>query len=572
MERLTDAAGVRLGGASALLADAVLPQIDRARALIDENPNSETFGCADRGYWYYRTLTNFPGATWQQLMLALACVYRTDHPANLHFSNPDTAKLVGAVVGFWARAQHRDGAFDEWYRNERSYCPTAITGAGAALTLFLMGEDLAPSTREVATRALERACHWLEPRYNTEVMNQNLAAAVALQGLARLRPGSRWESVARAKLDRIRRDQTEEGWFPEYGGMDFGYSTLALDLLAACGLLGASQVVDDMARSLCRFLNDVRGAGFGVPGRLGSRGTSHAFPFGAIHFAAHDANAAAIAENQLTGLGRQAVPCPAGVDDRYFAYFYLPQFALALYRSSGTNASIEPTVAATGKRVYVQSGVIVFRYSDWSLAVSRRLGAAAAIETRTDPPLYHLGYEVQTESGKRYSSAVLEGSSQPLPPVAGEVIETVCRFRAASSGLPLRRLMIPFQMAIVLLVSSGIAATFQALIKRRMIAPSDALPLELQRRVEVNANGVRVQDRLLPRPGLGRLSSIKPAGVVSMHSPSARQDPARLALASSAVLARACDQLNRGQQVSLQWSWQPNNVEPAIVLEEQGSA
>lgn len=569
MERLTDTPAVGLDGASAVLAEAVLPQLDRASALIDRNPSSQTFGCADRDYWYYRTLTNFPGATWQQLMLALACVYRTEHPANPHHLNRDTASLVGAVLSFWARSQHRDGAFDEWYLNERSYCPAAITGAGAALTLFLMGDDLPRATRDLATAALERTARWLEPRYNADVMNQNLAAAAALQGLARLLPGSRWEGVARAKLERARRDQTPEGWFPEYGGMDFGYSTLALDLLAACSLLGSGPLADDMAGSLCRFLVEIRGAGFAAPGRLGSRGTSHAFPFGAIHFAASDANAAALAQSQLMGMTRRLAPRPENVDDRYFAYFYLPQFALALNRARAINVPIAPSPEPGGKSAFAASGLAVFRRGDWSVAVSRRLGAAAAVQTRNGPPVYHLGFEVRTQRGKRYASAAWEPGAQALPAVDGDVIDRVSRFRAVSSALPLRRLMIPFQLAIQVLVSSALAAAFQALVKRRMIAPQDALALRQERRIEVSADEVRIRDRLVPESGLGMLASIEPATVISMHSPSARQDPAQATHAPVAVLERARDLLNRGQPATLCWRWQASTAMATFALEDQ---
>src|ERR1700676_3468000 len=109
--RSTDVTRPRADSVVALLADLVVPQAERARALIDDNRVSATFGCADRAYWYYRTLTNFPGATWQQVMLGFAALYRTPHPSNPHYLNPATAELAGAALTWWAGVQHRDGAF-----------------------------------------------------------------------------------------------------------------------------------------------------------------------------------------------------------------------------------------------------------------------------------------------------------------------------------------------------------------------------------------------------------------------------------------------------------------------------
>jgi hypothetical protein len=549
--RLTDAAPPPQDTAVTLLADVVLGQIDRARALIDDNRISATFGCADRAYWYYRTLTNFPGATWQQLMLAFACLYRTAHPSNPHYLSPHTAELAGALLRFWAKSQHRDGSFDEWYLNERSYCPTAITSAGAALTLHLMGTALPSKASTAGIAALERAGHWLEPRYNVEVMNQNLAAAVALQGLARLLPGSRWEKVAAAKLDRIRGDQTSEGWFPEYGGMDFGYSTLALDLLAACRMLGSGPAVDKMTRGLCRFLVEVRGAGFVFPGRLGSRGTSHAFSFGAIYFAGTDENAAALAEHLLGGIARQLVPRPDTVDDRYFAYFYLPQFALAFHCGATTATSLGSVTQRADSTYLPGCGLAIVRRSDWSVAVSRRLGGALAIETPDDPPLYHLGYEVLTATGTRYSSAIWEPTTDWQPITDGEGIQVATGFRAASSGIPLRWLMIPFQMVVHALASSLISSAFQSAIKRRMISPRRSLALKLERRVDVGAQSVRVVDTLLPGRGLARLSDVQAALSVSMHSPSGRQVTGRTVRLRPDVSGKLVAMLNAGVPVSI---------------------
>lgn len=550
MERFIDAERLRPDSAASVLADVVLPQVSRALSLIDLNPQSPTFGCADRAYWYYRTLTNFPGATWQQLMLALACVYRTPHPSNAYHLDPATASLVGALISFWAKSQHPDGAFDEWYLNEHSYCPTAITAAGAALTLHLMDEALPREARAAGLAALERAGKWLEPRYNAAVMNQNLAACVALQGLAKLLPASRWDAVARAKLERVRNDQNAEGWFPEYGGFDFGYSTLALDLLGACRLLGTGSIVDGLAGKLCRMLVDVRGAGPAAPGRLGSRGTSHAFAFGALVFAAVDSNAALLAQHQLDGLAGRVVPRPDTVDDRYFAYFALPQFALAYLHSLTDAGSIAPAPARSGMTDKRDSGLAVVRHADWSITVNRRLGGAFALETPDRSPLYHLGYEVTTHQGRRFSTATL-AEDQLAPYAESMPIEIAARFRAVSSGLPLRRWMVPFQAVLYMLRSSRAAAAFQDLIKRRMISPRRSLPLRLVRIVDVGGEWVRVTDTLIPQPGLAKVVQIQVASTVAMHTPSGRQDEGTSQVLAPDDALRVVDLLNAGIAASI---------------------
>lgn len=549
-----------------LLAAAVVAPMQRALSLVDESPRSSTYGCADRTYWYYRTLTNFPGATWQQLMLAFACLYRAGHSANPYFEEPRIASLAAGLLTFWCRTQHRDGSFDEWYRNERSYCPTAITSAGAALTIHLLGDALPTSARSAGLRSLERAGRWLEKRYNTEVMNQNLAAAAALQALAFFMPDSRWSAAAGAKLDHVRRCQTSEGWFPEYAGMDLGYSSLALDLLAVCSVFGGGTVVAEMAKRLSAFLLSAHGAGASVAGRLGSRGTGHAFPFGAMFFGPADASAARLAERSLAGIASRLVPLPESVDDRYFAYFYLPQFALAYHHAATAPVAASPAAEpAQGCIEMPESGFSVRHGGTWSVAVSSRLGGAVAVQTSGATPLYHLGYEAILSSGKCYSSAVWARTGSESVAKARQSMPIRTEFRAVSGGVPLRRWMVPFQLVVQMLWSSSIAAALQSLIKRVMIAPDVTCPLTLERLVKVEADKVTILDNLIPGPGLGRLSGLRLAETISMHSPSGRQDPAIDYTANADTLNQSIELLNRGAVASLCWTWLEGSEAPTLL-------
>ena len=299
--------------------------------MADTVRGSRTYGCFDRAFWYYRTLTNFPGSGWQQLAFALALIHDTNSPDNPHAGDARLLDAALAGIAWWASIQHRDGSFDEWYLNEHSYCPTAFTVAGVGGTLLLLGERVPQATRQAVLAALDRAGAWLAQRYNAKVMNQNLAAAAGLAALHALTGDDRWQRALSEKLDRLAEDQSGEGWFPEYDGCDFGYSTLALDMLARINLISGDPRAAAMAERLGVFLNDISGR-FGLPpGRLGSRGTAHLFPYGAEYFADSFPDCAALCRKWRAIHGAGLAAGPGDVDDRYFAYFYLPQFALALH-------------------------------------------------------------------------------------------------------------------------------------------------------------------------------------------------------------------------------------------------
>ena len=160
---------------------------------------------------------------------------------------------------------------------------------------------------------------------------------------------------------------------------------LALDFLALIGRFGFSELADPMAQRLVRFLVDVLDVDCAVPGRLGSRGTAHAFPFGAIELSTRlpEAGTLAVVLLQLHSSGLAAGP--ANVDDRYFAYFYFPGFCLAYHaatriRVPASAAAVEPVDTERAG-----SGLALWRKRGATIVVNRRLGGATALLRRGCP-------------------------------------------------------------------------------------------------------------------------------------------------------------------------------------------
>ncbi|MFH1060194.1 MAG: hypothetical protein V1797_16145 [Pseudomonadota bacterium] len=498
----------------------VLPWLGRALALMDRDPGSPTHGCCDRNYWHYRTLTNFAGSTWQQLMLPLALLWATPRADNPLAGDPALLAAASAALGFWAGMGHADGSYDEWYRNEHSYCPTAFTAAGAGLTLLTLGEALTPAARQKAQVALERAGAWLFLRSNPAVMNQNLAAALAFAALASLTGREDWRAAGRERLALAAKHQHAEGWFSEYGGADLGYSTLALDLLAGCDRLDPAGPAATMARPLLAFLANLSGPGPWLPGRLGSRGTAHAFAAGVEHFAAADACAAALAGLWRAGHAQGRLAGPGQVDDRYFAYFYLPQFALAW-------AWAAPEVPAAALAQPAASdlagcGFSLHRTEQGGLFMSRRQGGALAWLAPGAPPLYDLGWQALAKGQGVFQSNLWQNAALP----AFGDLSAAAELARASRGQAIAGVrQAPFALFTSLLAASWPAEIFQAAIKRRLIQPAARLGLSLTRRAELAGGQLVISDRLQRREGCPALVSLGPALAIAMHSPSARQEP-----------------------------------------------
>lgn len=532
------------------LAGICLPQLPRALALMDRDPTSPTYGSMDRAYWYYRTLTNFPGAVWQQPMVAFAAMAAARHKSNPHAGDPQLIEAAAAALLAWTNAQHRSGAFDEWYRNEFSYCPTAITTAGAVVTLRLLG-DIKTDARSRALESIRRGGNWLARRYNHGVSNQNLASAVALSGLAWFERDGIWEKRTTALLERIANDQSSEGWFPEYGGFDLGYSTLALDFLALAGSFGFQHLTDPMAERLANLLLEIVEGDKAMPGRIGSRGTSHVFLSGAISLSSRIPAMQTLA-GRLLGIHAAGLAAgPGDVDDRYFAYFYFPAFALAYHAASSGQVPAPARTAGSPPVLirHAESGIAIRRQNGSTVAVNRRLGGAAALLRVNSAPLYHLGYTV-TERGKRYSSASGHDTSSLS---RSDDFHSFATFTKVSGGIPLRWLTIPFQLIIHVLATSRLAELFQSIIKGAMISPKQAVALSMERRTVFAADSVVFQDLLKPARALD-LDDIAVTAQITMHSPSGRQDSGTSCVMTSEVKTTVMELLRAGRPAQLHWT------------------
>ena len=114
--------------------------IARLLSLQDRNPLSSTYGCLDRNFWHFKTIIDFPSATYQQPILGLAELYHHSINKNHLQINPLIKESIKSGLLYWCRIQNNDGSFNEYYQNDRSFCPTAFTTYAAAKTFFLSSQ------------------------------------------------------------------------------------------------------------------------------------------------------------------------------------------------------------------------------------------------------------------------------------------------------------------------------------------------------------------------------------------------------------------------------------------------
>ena len=488
-------------------------------SLQDCNPASATFGCCDRSFWQYRTVTSFPAGTMQQAALPFAVLFETAFPGNPWHQDAEMFDRARAAMLFWARSQHASGAVDEWYLNEHSYCATAFTTFGITEACLRLQAHLAPADRQEIETAVRRAGLWLADRFNDEVMNQNLAASAALWDLHQLTGDARFKAGFDKTWARTLANQDREGWFVEYGGADLGYSLLALDVLAALARRGCSEAESSAAR-LSMFVASFTVGGSDLAGRLGSRGTEHSFAYGAEAFASTLPDAATIAAHLRDAIEHEAVSDPRTVDDRYLAYFYLPSFVLA----SSLGETPTPAAQPAGQTAWSNSGFRVWTGAAGAVVSSSHRRGAFSVYAESLPVHRNLGYWVETRDRRRFASCPWSSDSTATAGKTADQVAIEGAFVKVDDALPLVDHEVAFRAATQWVFRFPmIAELFHGFIKRRKISRKISGPMSFKRELAWRGDSLVVRDESRIGASKPEVLAVQPTGHIEVHSPSARQ-------------------------------------------------
>ncbi|MDP8236748.1 MAG: hypothetical protein P9M08_10235 [Candidatus Erginobacter occultus] len=218
--------------------------------LVDRDPDSPAYGCFSYPYWRSKSV-DYANARCQEASYSLALLWKNDYPETDCRDKLELRELAEAGMLFWAGSQHPDGSFDEWYRSEHGFAATAFSTFALSRAFLILQEGLSERSQRTLVRALERAGGWLARHNDLEKINHQAVAAAALFSLAEVLGREEYSAEAARKTGSVLSRQKEEGWFPELGGVDTGYSFLTVEYLA-CSYL--SQPTAELRKGLSRGL------------------------------------------------------------------------------------------------------------------------------------------------------------------------------------------------------------------------------------------------------------------------------------------------------------------------------
>lgn len=205
--------------------------VNRVLLQIDKDPISPTFGCAHFAFWRDKT-SDVADMRRQEIILPLSLLYSHDYPGSSWRNNESLKKAVEALLVFWCRNQYSDGSLDEWYKGERAFAAAAFSTHAVARTLENVGNKLSDEVVSLAREKLKKVAYWLVDHDDLFKTNHQAVGVAALAWASSILGDDALKDNAYKKLQSIIQVQTKEGWFPEIGHMDIGYTFLTVEFVA----------------------------------------------------------------------------------------------------------------------------------------------------------------------------------------------------------------------------------------------------------------------------------------------------------------------------------------------------
>ena len=513
--------------------------LGRIAFLMCRDRNSSYYGCIDRDFWSYRTIRGFPASPYQNVMSGLAYLSEVSPFADLGRYRDNAIE----VIRFWTQSLNRHGSANEWYRNEQSYCATALGLHSACEALFTLREVSSIFLNGSLVEKLRKSAEWLRNRENLLAANQRIASCASRYVLGVLLDEKPLEHDAKKLLKSIQSDFLRDGYLSEYGGMDIGYSLLSLDLLVSAhraGLYECEPLVNGVSRQLTQVVSQ-----YGeLPYELGSRGTSHKFSAGVGYFADFTEQARILSDLTLASLRKQQSDELLAYDDRFFCSFAFSAFMRSLVVSLAKKETIrrfsvselptfgnhfkvnEPTIS----RVTCLGG---------TLFANNDLGQGLVWLGPASQRIVHLGYVFTDEETRRWTSLAHR-----------EKLSDQIVFTRASDRSPLVKFEVAVRVLFMICRISIVARLVSWVARTHLGRPRTKRGICLTRTVEVSTSQLVVHDLIHLS---GKLSgTLRTLDTFPYHSPS--MTPFQSVNSKELLFERRIEQKSGEQSVLFKWS------------------
>lgn len=536
-----------------------LEQVPRLLGNLDRNPHSPTYGCFHRDYWLDKT-SDFPDAVRQFAVQALALVYARDFPDNPYRGQPKIRDWAVAALDFWARIQHADGSFDEFYPFERGWVgPTAFTTFTSVEAYRLLEGDVPADVAGRVRAAIRRSAVFIGRGDAEEdhLANHHAMACLAVWKAYQLLG----EPALRTLFERLWRGfltyhDPDEGWSREYDGTDPGYLSATVSFLAKVYQDNhdpAIRRVLEQAAAFCAYFAYPDGS---YAGTLGSRNTLHFYPHGFEVLAPELPVAAAVAEHMLRSLDAGRLVPPAVMSDRYLAYRVGEYLQAYLdWRPRPSPLPLLPSEAEPFTRFFPKARIFAAARPEHYVIANLAKGGVVKVFDRREGRLLinDAGIIGRLADGRVVSSQWISPAYQVRATDDGWEVSGYLHVVTSQKVFTLVTNLVFRGVLLALGWSPPLAHWLKARIRKTLILKQRTAPIRFRRRLGFEG-GAPVLENEVAIVGDARVAALNFGDEFSIrHVPQSRYfQPHELASRSFPLDAAALDALNAGRAVHIE--------------------
>ena len=375
--------------------DFIIKCIPKVITQVDRDKHSKTYGCCDRNYWHLK-IRDFPSAILQQTGLTLALLYKNNFEGNIFYNNEDVFDWAKSTVYFWKKIQLNDGSFNEYYPNEHGFPPTAFSlYSSCEVYKILKMKD------EAILNAFKKTGKYLINHIEEKACNQEIASITALYSLFTI-TNEKWIlDGLNNKLNKVLKLQSKEGWFPEYGGVDIGYLSVSLDMLAEYYYMSNDERVLVPLNKMIEFIKYFVHPDGTIGGEYGSRNTTYFLPNGLEVMAQLDNEDAVAIKNYIYKDSNKSYFFLDAVDDRYCSHYLLHSFLRALVKEEVIKTTNNQLPHEYNNSIYFEeAGIFIKRQNNSYAIAGLKKGGILKLYIDKKEQYIDCGYRVNYGDGK----------------------------------------------------------------------------------------------------------------------------------------------------------------------------
>lgn len=490
--------------------------LPRLLAMFDSDPLSPTYGLGDRGYWAWKAV-DFANASYQCAVHGLARLVATGQlPKGL--AEAAVLRRIRAMLVAVEGLRARNGSVAEILPHENSFCVTALLAFDLLTARELLGQRLSNDEQARCSEVVAPMIGFLrrtDERHGM-ISNHLATAAAALLRWAEI-AGGEGETRARELLDRILREQSEEGWLREYGGADPGYQSLATYYLADAHLRRPDLGLEAPLRRSLAFLEHFALPDGSFGGLYGSRNTRFICPAGFEALASQMPEAARLARFARWTIAAQRAVTLSALDPPN-----LVQFFNAYAWAAAAPASLTETGALPAQR----GGCWRQRFDDAGLLIDKSVTHYTVISWHKGGIVYHVvgdsevwidaGVAARDRRGRLFTSQALRTDNFAC--LDGDSFTVEAPLVAAKHELPSPLKFVLLRLLCLTAFRSKLLADLvKRLLVRRLITGQRRSQARNRRTIRLGA-ALTVDDHLESASELKRLATDLPFHDIHMAS------------------------------------------------------